>query len=60
MIVKLTRVSVPVKVVIGVAMTLVVKSGLLIVWTVGEWDVVVRDVVEKVELVLWKKKTGSD
>lgn len=33
-------------------MTLVVKSCLLIVWTVGERYVVVRNVVEEVKLVL--------
>src|SRR5690242_2732190 len=52
----LTAIAVPVKVVLGVAMTLVVQAILLAGGAVGEGYVVVGDVVEEVDLVFLEHK----
>ena len=49
---QLTAVSIPVKVVLGVARAFVVEAVLLACWAMCEWDVVIGDVVEEVNLVL--------
>jgi hypothetical protein len=40
--------------------TLQVQSGLLASWAVGEWNVVVGNVVEEMDFVLVKEKTSSN
>jgi hypothetical protein len=54
---KLTRVAFPIKVILGVAVAFQVQSGLLASWAVGEWYMVVRNVVEEMNLVLVEQKT---
>jgi len=41
-------------------MTLLVDSHLLASWAMGEGDVVVGDVLEEMDLVLWQQEAGSD
>ena len=41
-------------------MTLLVDSGLLVVWAMSEWYVVVGDIVEEMKLILWKQETSSN
>lgn len=56
----LTRVALPVKVLLGVAVAAEVKTLLLTSGAVSEGNVVVGDVVEEVNLLLLKEKTSSD
>jgi len=56
----LTRISLPIKVVLGVAMTLQIQSCLLASWTMGEGNVVVCNIVEEVDFVFLQKKTCSN
>jgi len=56
----LTRVSLPVKVVLGIAVALEISSDLVACRAVGEGDVVVSDVVEEVDLFLVEHDTGGD
>ena len=56
----LTGVAVPVKILRGLAVALVVDAQLLLGGAVGEGDVVVGDVVEEVDLVLWQQQGGGD
>lgn len=55
-----TAVSIPVEVILGVAGTLVLKAVVLTSRAVGEGHVIVRDVVEEVELVLVKHQASSN
>jgi hypothetical protein len=55
--VRLTGVSLPVKVVLGVAVALQIQAGLLAGWTVSEWDMVVSNVIEEVDFFLLEEKT---
>ena len=48
----LTRISLPIKVVFGIAVALQFQSRLLSGWAMGEWYVVVRDIVEEVDFFL--------
>lgn len=56
----LTRVAVPIKVVLGVAVALVIYPELLVHGAVGEGDVVVRNVVEEVDVFFRKKQCCRD
>lgn len=56
----LTRVTVPVKVVAGVAVTLVVHSVLAAGGAVREGNVVVCDIVEEVKFLFLEHQTGGD
>lgn len=56
----LTRVALPVKVLLGVAVAAEVKTLLLTSGAVSEGNVVVGDVVEEVNLLLLEEKTSSD
>lgn len=58
--VKLTRISLPVKVVLGVTVTVAIQSCLLTSRAVSEWYVVVSNVVEEVKLLLLQKETSCD
>lgn len=49
---RLTRITVKVKVVIRVAVTLVLEPSLLRSWAVSEWDMPVTKVLEEVNLLL--------
>jgi hypothetical protein len=53
-------VALPVKVVIGVAVTTEIQTSLLVSWAVGEGDVVVSNILKEVELLLFKEKTSSN
>ena len=48
----LTRIALPVKVVLRIAGALQVQLRLLTRWTMREWNVIIRDIVEEVDLVL--------
>lgn len=56
----LTRVALPVKVLLGVAVAAEVKTLLLASGAVSEGNVVVGDIVEEVNLLLLEEKTSSD
>jgi hypothetical protein len=57
---KLTRIALPVKVVLGVAVAAEIQPGLLACGAVGKGHVVVGNVVEKVNLFLLQQKTGGN
>lgn len=57
---RLTRISFPVEVVLGIAMALVVNPCLLACWAVGEGYVVVGDVVEEVNFLFLQHETCGD
>ena len=57
---ELTRVSLPVKVVVGVAMALELLSQILASRAVREWNVVVGNVVEEVNFVPVEQKACSN
>jgi len=50
--VPLTGISLPIKVILWIAVTLQVQSGLLSSWAMSEWYMVVGDVVEEMNLLL--------
>jgi hypothetical protein len=54
------RITLPVKVVIGVAVATKVQSSLLIGRAVSERNVVIGNILEKVNLLLLEEKTSSD
>jgi hypothetical protein len=56
----LTRVSLPVEIVLWIAVALQIQSLFLAGWAVGEWNVIVGDIFEKVNFVFIEKKTGSN
>ena len=56
----LTRVTLPIEVVIGVAVATEIQSSLLISWSVSERNVVVGNILEEVNLFLLEKKTSSN
>lgn len=60
MLILLTRVSLPVKVILGVAMALQVQSCLLTRWAVSERNVVVSDVIEEVDFLFLEEKASSN
>jgi hypothetical protein len=49
---KLTRIALPVKVVLGIAVAAKIQFGLFTSRTVSEWHVVVGNVVEEMNLFL--------
>ncbi len=57
---ELTRVSFPVEVVIWIAVALELDSQIFTSRAVREWNMVVGNVVEEMDLVLVEQKTGSD
>lgn len=57
---KLTRVTLPVKVVIGVAVATEIQTSLLVGGAVSERNVVVGDILEEVNLLLLKEKTSCN
>lgn len=56
----LTRVTLPVKVVIRVAVATEIQTSLLISGAMSERNVIVGDILEEVNLLLLKEKTSSD
>jgi hypothetical protein len=56
----LTRISLPVKVVLRVAMTLEVQSGLLASRAVGERHVVVGNIIEEMDFFLLQEETSCN
>jgi hypothetical protein len=56
----LTRVSLPVKIVLRIAVTLQVQSRLLAGRAVGEWNVIVGNIVEEMDFVFVQEETGSN
>jgi hypothetical protein len=56
----LTRISLPIEVVLRVAVTLQIKSGLLASWAMSEWNVVVGNIVEEMNFFLLQHKTSSN
>lgn len=58
--IKLTGVSIPVKVVLGIAVALQVQSLLFVGRAMREWNVVVGNVVEKVNLLLLQHESCCD
>lgn len=57
---RLTRITLPVKVVLGVAVALEILPDLVASWAVGEGHMIVSDIVEEVDLVLLEHETGGD
>ena len=57
---KRTRVSLPIKVVLRIAVAFEFESQILSSRTMCKWDMVISNVVEEVNLVLSQKKTGSN
>jgi hypothetical protein len=57
---KFTRISLPVKVILWVAVTFQFQSLLLASWAMGEWNVVVGNVVEEVDFVFVQKDTSTN
>jgi len=57
---RLTRVSLPVEVILWIAVTLQFQSLLLAGWAMGKWNVVVGDVLEEVDFIFVQEKTGSN
>lgn len=54
------RVALPIKILLGVAVATEVKSSLLARGAVSEGNVVVGDIVEKLDLVLVQEQTSSN
>ena len=57
---KLTRIALPVKVVLGVAMALQLCAQVIASWAMRKWDVVVCNIVEKVDFFFLEHQTSSD
>lgn len=57
---QLTGITLPVKVVAGVAVALEIQSQLLTRRTVSEGDMVVGDFIEEVDLFLFQEQTSSN
>lgn len=57
---RLTGIPIPVEVLAGLAVTLVVEAELRLRRAVCKGDVVVGNVVEEVDLVLWKQQAGGN
>jgi hypothetical protein len=55
-----TRISFPVKVILGVAVTFQIQPQLISGRAMREWDMVVCDVVEEVDLLLFEEEAGCD
>jgi hypothetical protein len=60
MFLALTGISLPIKVVLWIAMALQIQPCLLASRAVRERDVVIRDIVEEMDLFFLQEKTGSD
>jgi hypothetical protein len=49
----LTGIALPIEVLTGIAMALEIQSQLLPSWTVRKGDMVVRNFIEEMDLLLW-------
>jgi hypothetical protein len=56
----LTRIPLPIKVVLWIAVTFQFQSLLLCGWAVGEWYVIIRDVVKELDFIFVQQETGSN
>jgi len=54
------RVSLPVEIVLRIASALQIKLSLLSSWAMSEWNMIIGDVVEEVNLLFLQEKSGGD